>query len=467
MTDHGLRLGAISYKLAPLYAYWRPHLKGWLVLPIVVLAGYFWILRRTRVATSLTDRSAIAYFVGSFIAITTSVAMLDSGPRSLIAPLLRTDLEYYGAIDRVRNVGEFLRDYPHVADSMPMHAQVHPPGAVLFAWAADRLFGGGPWGAAAGMIAFASLVVPIVYRWAGRVGGPGTARRAAAIYVLTPSAVLFTATSMDGPFAVPLVATMWLFWEAMEGTERPALIIGPAVTGDEANRLRSGLLKPALLGAFAGLAAGLAALMTYSVAVAILFCAIAACVHWFTSPPRRPAIHIAAAAALAGFASLHAVLWLATGYDPIAMFRVAVSNDGDIMSGSHHESLERHVHFFFGNLAVFFISTGLACSAIWWTTLGRLVRGRLLQPTGTPNNRSVARFVLSACGTLLIASAVPVYVLEVERIWMFLVPLVAIPVASALFDEDHGTGRIRATIAATVLVAIQTLVTEVLVTTYW
>jgi 4-amino-4-deoxy-L-arabinose transferase-like glycosyltransferase len=467
MTQHGLRLGAISYKLAPLYAYWRPHLKGWLALPLVVLAIYFWILRRTRVATSLTDRSAIAFFVASFVAIATSVAMLDGGPQSLIAPLLRTDVEYFGAIDRVRGVGEFLRDYPHVADSMPMHAQVHPPGAVLFVWAASKLLGGGPWAAAAGMIAFSALAVPIVYRWAGRVAGPGTARRAAAIYVLTPGVVLYTATSMDGPFAVPLIATMWLFWEAMESSDHAPITFPQTPLPADSNRVQSWSLRPILLGAGAGFAAGLAALMTYSVAVAILFCAITAAVHWIALPVRRPGIYAAAAAAIACFAGLHAVLWLTTGYDPIEMFRVAVSNDGHIMSGSHHESLERHVHFFVGNLAVFFISAGLACSAIWWTSIGQLVHGQPHRPVEPTDNRSVARLVITACGTLLIAAAVPVYVLEVERIWMFLVPLVVIPVAYVLFNGERGTGKIRGTIAVTVLVAAQTLITEVLLTTYW
>src|SRR3990172_3020952 len=199
MQHHVLRLGAVSYKLAPLYAYWRPHLKGWLVLPLVSLAWYFLWLRRTRLATSMTDRVAVLSLQVTFVAITVTVSMLDGGPRTLIAPVARADLEYFGAVDRVHGVVTFLTEYPSLAASMPMHAQVHPPGAVLFVWGASRLFGGGAGGAAAGIILFSSLTVPLVYRWARTLGGPGVARRAAAIYAVTPSAVLFTATSMDGP----------------------------------------------------------------------------------------------------------------------------------------------------------------------------------------------------------------------------------------------------------------------------
>src|SRR5207253_1446451 len=58
MTHYGLRLGAVSAKLVPLYAYWHPHLKVWLIVPLVVIGAYVWFLRRTHIATSLADRTA-------------------------------------------------------------------------------------------------------------------------------------------------------------------------------------------------------------------------------------------------------------------------------------------------------------------------------------------------------------------------------------------------------------------------
>jgi hypothetical protein len=50
---------------------------------------------------------------------------------------------------------------------------------------------------------------------------------------------------------------------------------------------------------------------------------------------------------------------------------------------------------------------------------------------------------------------------------MFLIPFVAIPVGTRLFQFDQGTGRSKATIAVVALVAVQTFVTEILLTTYW
>jgi 4-amino-4-deoxy-L-arabinose transferase-like glycosyltransferase len=456
MTQHGLRLGAISAKLAPLYAYWRPHLKGWLVVPVLVLAAYFSFLRRTRIATSLADRHAATALSLFFLAITLSVSFSDGGPRAIIAPLLRTDLEYFGAVDRIPTVSqvpEFLRDYPRLASTLPMHAQVHPPGSVLFVWGACRLLGGGPWAAATGIILFSALAVPLVYRWASGLGGPGVARRATAIFVLTPSAVLFTATSMDGPFAVFLIATMTLYWESMEH-------------------------RPVLLGSLAGLAAALAAFMTYSVTVALLFCGIATCLRYAMATAPRQTTIVAATCALACFLATNALLWVSTGYDPIATFLAAVENHKHIMAGARHETMTRYLHFIIANLVVFFIAVGLPCAVLWWCTIARSFGGlcstvhcpplsdhRIVWASAiTDSSRS---FMWSALLTLLVAASVPVYVLEVERVWMFLVPLIVIPVARQLFMTEFGTGRIHGTMSVAMLVAAQTLLTEILLTTYW
>jgi 4-amino-4-deoxy-L-arabinose transferase-like glycosyltransferase len=465
MQYHALRLGAISYRLAPLYAYWRPHLKGWLIVPLLVLGTYVWFLRRTRIATSLSGRAAVLAFSLFFLAITVSVALSDGGPRAIVAPLLRTDLEYIGAIDRVQAVAQFLRDYPRLASTMPMHAQVHPPGSVLFVWAACRLFGDGPWGAAIGIILFSGLTIPLVYRWADRLGGPAVARRASAIFILIPSVVLFTATSMDGPFAVPLIATMAFYWEAMEH-------------------------RPILLGSLAGIAASAAAFMTYSVTVALVFCGIATCIRYATRTAQPLTIVSSACCALASFLGTQGLMWLLTGYDPIQMFLAVVANHTHIMCGARHETPARYVHLAVANLVVFFIAVGLPCTVLWWSSMLQSLtasgqpadhqspitdhRSPLgdqsamsVPPPGISSERHFRCLALCTMLTLLIAASVPVYVLEVERIWMFLVPLIVIPVSGRLLAQEWGTGKFHATVVVATLTATQTLVTEVLLTTYW
>jgi 4-amino-4-deoxy-L-arabinose transferase-like glycosyltransferase len=502
MLGSGLRLGAVSHKLAPLYAYWRPHLKGWLAVPAAALAIYFVWLRRTRIGAGLRDGAAAACFASFLVVIAAAVAMLDNGPRSLIGPLLRTDLEYYGAVDRVDGVGRFLRDYADQSTTMPMHAQVHPPGAVLFLWAASRLCGGGPWSAAAAIILTSGLSVLFVFLWARRIGGPGVARRAAAIYVLVPSTVLFTATAMDAVFAVPLIATMWLFWESLSArscsndavSAQPGnRIVGPfgwhaisfgsacprkaegmehmnsngPTTGNRDHDCGRAIGRSVLLAAAAGLAAGLAALLTYSTVVVIAFCGLAAAAACWTKPSDWRAIVGLAATASAVFVGLQAVLWLAYGYDPLAMFGAAIANANHIMRGTAHETATRYGHLAVGNLAVFSIGVGLPCTVIWCSSLReRRERPAFCGSAVQPFNNA-ATFSFVAALTLVVATSLPAYTLEVDRVWMFLVPLVVVPVAQRLFDQEHRTGRIGATMAVALLLAAQTLVTEILLTTYW
>jgi hypothetical protein len=221
--------------------------------------------------------------------------------------------------------------------------------------------------------------------------------------------------------------------------------------------------------------------MTYSVTVALLFCGIATVVRYAMKSVPRIQIAIAACSAAALFVGVHVLLWLSAGYDAIATFQAAVENHKHIMLGARHETATRYVHFIIANLVVFFIAVGLPCAILWWSAVAQTFRkspGAVdLQtvPEQSPRCRTLhsadcepfRSFVWSALATLLVAASVPVYVLEVERVWMFLVPLIVIPIARQLFVAESGTGTIHATISVALLVAVQTIVTEILLTTYW
>jgi hypothetical protein len=433
----GMALGAVAPDLAPLYAYWNPHLRPGLIVPVVCVIVYLRVLRRVDLAPTWSDSTALAFFMAAFLAMALSVPLIDGGPRVWIGPFAsRSDIEYYGAIDRVGNVRDYFRDYVEQSASFPMHSRTHPPGAVLLLAALTRALGGGPWAASLGAIGFSSLAVPLVF-WLGRsIGGPALGRRACALFVVTPSVVLFTATSMDGPFMVVLVATLWAFWRALQQTP-----------------LRMGLL--------AGLLAAAAVLLTYSTALVLVFCALA----WAATLCARPAgwrrLMLAGLAAVAGFVAAYFGLWLATGFDPVAMLRAAIAQDHRIMSGTRHESGARHLALAVGNLAAFGMGVGLPVLALWTRGVLRAARGaRPIDPG------SLGLFTLCGTATVLIGAVLPVYSLEVERIWMFLTPLALMPAAGALIETDDVTPR-AATFWAITILAGQTIVTEVLLGTYW
>src|SRR5206468_12421336 len=94
------------------------------------------------------------------------------------------------------------------------HSQTHPPGPVLFLWAVSKLFGPGLIAASLAAIIATSLAAAPAYWLARDWAGAKGALIAGAMYVLSPSLVLFGATCMDGVFAAFAVMTVWLLYKA-------------------------------------------------------------------------------------------------------------------------------------------------------------------------------------------------------------------------------------------------------------
>jgi hypothetical protein len=252
------------------------------------------------------------------------------------------------------------------------------------------------------------------------------------LFVVAPGVVLFTATSTDAVFAAPLIGAMACFDEALAGSSRRSSVGW---------------------GFASGLMLGVAAFLTYSVAVAGLFCVVAAAVGIV----RRPGVVVAAGCgSLTGFAAFHAVLWMATGFDPAATFQAALGHSRRIMAGTAHEEMIRYLHLSVANLAAFVIGgAGLAMMA---AAAGRVPAG------GSDRAR---RLAIAAALTVAIASCVPAYTLEVERIWIFVVPLVAIVAAVRLDAADMKRGDVATSVLAVGLAAAQAIVMEIVLVTYW
>ena len=439
MRQGGFSLGAVTPDLTPLYAYWNPHLKPGLLAPLACAFLYTRWVRRTAVCQKLSDLGAILGFMAWFLTLALTLPLIDGGPSVWIAPYVsRPELEYFGAIDQVHSIQTFLGTYVNRLDSLPMHARVHPPGAIILLSVLASLLGGGPWGAALGTIGFSTLAVPLVFGLGRSIGGPALARQSTALFVATPCVLLFTATCMDGPFMVVLIATLWAFWLAL--TE-----------------------KPIAMGLLAGSLAATGALLTYSVAIVLIFCAIAWFWRLLSQPDRRVDTLAAGASALMAFLIIPTILWATTGFNPVEMLQKAIGQDHKIMSGTRHESLLRHGILAVGNLSAFAISVGLPTAAIYLGTLSQTSRfaGVNLKQGG-----SLTTFLFSGAATLLIAAALPVYTMEVERIWLFLVPLVVIP-AAALLVENQDESSPSLSIWAVRLLLGQAILTEVLLGTYW
>jgi len=530
MRSTGLVLGVVRpgtrvYRPVPLYCYFRPSLEFGLAAALVVLFGFWQWFRLVAWNTRRLRRGFVPAAMAWYVVLTCSVAMIDGGPRRLWRPYEKLhDTDYIGAIDRVDSARGFLGRYAEIQPTLPMHCRTHPPGGVLFLWAIDRYVWPGEAAAALATILAAALAVPAVHGLAREVGSRRTARLATALFLLAPNVLLFTATSMEAVFMVPMVWTFTLLFRA----RRRARGFGVA------------------LGVLGGLTASLSAMMSFSAAWLGVWAVVLLLLTAVGDRQRLASTLLTLAAAAVASLLFYALLYAWSGYNLLEVLRVALGQHGEIMEGARQATLRQYLHLTVANPIAFFTGTGLVLAVLWaqrtwkdlkaghwlgWlapsaavaqemegdglSALGgngpddigpavksskskggqaahgtpkkliyRALAGRQWHPAGNLLN-------LSFLGSLLIVVLLPLYTLEVERIWIFLVPLVAIAAARELQsarvagvparrdvpETSRDTGKMpvargreqpgAAIRMAFLLLAIQVVFMETLLTTIW
>ena len=445
LAEHGERLGAIDARqVAPLHATREAgwHL-GWWLPALFALALFTWaaprLVRTVRASRLVLSTTAL------FLLIAPAVSMMDgyqvrAGVRApaLVSAYTRDSLEYRGDVPAVERAGVvgFLRKYSErrLFDKLSLHTRTHPPGGVLFQWAVSRLFGPGLWPAALATIAFAALTVPLVYLISREAHGPAAARVAATLFVVTPNFAMFTATSMDGPFAVfPALAT-WLFLRALRAERGTPLAA-----------------------ALAGVAAVAACFMTYAALflgpLLALLGLLAVRAGWTSGRRLLAAGALGGAGALAVYGLLAGI-----GYDAPAALRASMAHDHGLMD-TGRETAWRHAAIGIANLAAFLMGIGLALAALWLrATAASLPRGGV---------RGADPLAFAAALTLLAMAFSTLFTLEVERVWLFMVPLVAAAAARHLHELVERSGSLALLRTAAAVQCLQLFAAEALLRTGW
>ncbi len=441
MLSRGLVLGVVGpgnavYRVVPLYAYVRPHFKTGLLVAAGTLVAYWgWVRCR---AWSLRARrpAFVAALVLWHVALACAVAMIDGGPQRLWRPfVLLEGTDYIGAVPLVDSACGFLDDYVSRLPELPMHCQVHPPGGVLFLWWVDRCVWPGPAAGAMATILAASLAAPAVYGLAREALDERFARLASCLFLLAPSVLLFTATSMDGLFMVPMAWTYFFLWMA---------------------RSR----RPWLYGCLGGLTAAISAMMTFSAAFLGLWGLAMLAVTALLDRRRLPTTVQALAAAAASSALFLTAVYCWSGYHLLENLGAAVRAHHAIMHGGNYATAPQYAHLVVGNLVALFAGAGIPVAVLFFRQAVRDVRGL--------DGRSSGRLLrLSFFVALAILAAAPLYTLEVERIWLFMVPLVVISATRPL-SRSAPADRPGPEIGLTVcLLSIQVVAMEALLNTIW
>jgi len=218
-----------------------------------------------------------------------------------------------------------------------------------------------------------------------------------------------------------------------------------------------------------GISLALGMFMTYSTVVIGMFLCILAVLERKRFAQYAKALLFVGA----GFIGFYLLLFVLTGFRPLDALWAAIEKDQSSM-GTGHETVGRYLHLSFANLFAFLISVGFPITAVWFRQLVSTVREWQRQAVSDEESGDTSRlrwvfrhepvdtFVIGFLVTLLFFAFSTLFTMEVERIWIFMVPFLGIPVAK------HLTARpVSDLYWVAGLLVVQLLVTEVLLYTYW
>lgn len=423
--------------LAPLYA--RLHTAFELSRQSIPAAAGAWCVVAAMAALALRYARwpvwlLLPVAVGFAVTINALTASID-GAGAIERPFTRLRLEYFGDVRRVGDdPARFLADYAQRVEArqLSLHGGTHPPGGALVLWAVSRMFDPSATTAAWAAIALSALaIVPAYFLWSA-VSDAESARAAVCLWLVTPSVVLFGATCMDGVFMLFPITAMALYEHATKSQRWWPVL--------------------ACLGGIA-LAAGL--MMTFAALVLGIIWAtrfIVACVADRSSIRRLVVVNLVVLAASMG--AIGAVQWL-SGYDFIANVQASAKYDEQLM-GTGAETAGRYIDVSTSNLAAFFIAAGLANLA-----LATAAATGSLRPMRF-NIRLVSYWI-----ALVAIAFSTLFTLEVERVWLFLLPLFVLTAARGIMRLPSGRPRSIAVATAVLALYAQTFIIEKWFNTLW
>ena len=443
MRTASVNLGVVKFHrhVVPLYAQPQTDLNIWILPALVVLIIFLLLCRRIFLQRSVSAPQLFVISIGFFLIINISVAMIDgyrevSGRHlpAFLEPYTRTRYEYYGDVPKVNQVGllSFMRDYakPELFSTLSGHAQTHPPGGILFLWIVSKLFGYNLLAASLGSVIFTSLTVIAIYLLAKELYGESIGRYALALFLITPNFVMFTGTSMDGPFSVFPILSLYLFYRGVF-SERA---------------IRYGFLT--------GISLGCGMLMTYSTVFLGLFFNVVMLLTLIVDRSRfRRTLTLLLIAGVA-FSAFYLLMFLSTGFNLIEALQASIRKDRAAL-GTGYETIGLYLHLSVGNLFAFLIGVGVPMTTVWLRQVVKTIRN---------GRRGVAIdiYIMGYLISLLVIAFSTLFTMEVERIWIFMVPFIIIPVAKYL--SQRGIADFYWVAG---LLCLQLVLFEVTLYTYW
>lgn len=204
---------------------------NWLLIWPGLLYGAFlaFVLKALRHEGQLPTRWLLPLLVLFAAIMPVALKVAVRGWDSLLYTYSLNPSDYIHDVPRIGNdLRGFLGQYVELSPYLRLHNRNHPPGSVIMLWGVAKLFGPGPVPATAVTVLLAASAVLPVY-WVGTsIGGQRVGLLGAAIYAVIPGHLIYTVTSMDAIFNSLLAWALWAFWIALrpDGKAWMALLAG-------------------------------------------------------------------------------------------------------------------------------------------------------------------------------------------------------------------------------------------------
>jgi len=385
---------------------WREAPGGWRYLLFTALAlpffaAQFLTQRRTLALALITLTTA--GLMGAMIVVQRQPPSLGEITRVIESPI---HFGYFYDSKRLLEKGispeQTLADYPRLCGSFSMHPRIKPPGPILLSALMIGLLGTEKNQELAiailvGLVAVAC--VPAVYCFVREfTEDSDSALAAASFFALCPALLLmFPQFDQCYPLVTAALAIVW----------RRALIRNSAY----------------LAGQF-GLIYGMTLFFSYLPAVLGIFFAGYAVMLLRERKTNVPAVARLVVVAVICFVGFYAVLWLGTGFNPIATFRACWANQAQNMRileslGNVPRNWPATIP---GDFKDFALGSG-------W--ISYLIAGMFFVPV-TAARRSVLLLGVLCLGQILVVGAGGLIRCETARVWIFMLPLLMLPVGAEL-----------------------------------
>lgn len=407
-----------------------------LVLPAIVYVGWTLFVRRI-VVRKMADAMVLPVAVAAVLAMNATTAMMDGGPDAIWKPFdvsLRGGSDFWADVPAVRAAGvsPFLRGYVQHLYHYSIHTRTHPPGPVLALYFVGCLLGPGAKAASwSALVITATAVVPF-FLLVRRLAQRQIATVALALYVVTPSLVIYGATSMDG---VTLVALLWTMYFLENAIDQPGIGIGLV----------------------AGVSIAVSLMMSYVVvcigALAALYAVQEVAANRGKAGSVIGCLAVSLLAPVGGFVAIYAL----TGFDLVKSFEASRYYDHYIMR-TFKMSFPRYLDISFSNLMGFLIGIGFPVVILWGKQTARSVK---LRRDWTAADRFNAAGVIC----VLALSFAGLFTHETERIWLFFIPPALLGAASWIVCAGGQSQRLREW--AMGLMFVQTWLFQLMLFTLW